>query len=110
MNYLLLIPLVVLFMVLVVAVVVTACCCTRRRRRRKNFKTSSMQCSNPFSDQNDYGMVPTVRDGGGPQSNTKDSNVKPAVPKVPPIEHQSHLCCTSGASRAAEGKECSTSK
>ena len=85
MNYLLLIPIVVLCMVLVVAVVVTAYCCIRSRRRRKNFKTSSLQCSNPLSDQNDYGMARKVRDGGGPQSNKKDSNVKPAIP-----EHKSH--------------------
>ena len=73
-------------------VLVTACCCIRRRQ--KALKTSSLQCSNPFSDQNDYDMVSTVRDEEAPQLNPKDetkfSNVKPAVQKLPPVEHQNH--------------------
>ena len=94
MIYLLLLPVVVFLMVVVVAVVVTAYCCIRRRRRRKHLKTSSLQCSYPFSGQNDYGMAPTVRNKRAPQSSTKDetkfSNVMgTAVLVLPPIERQS---------------------
>ena len=87
-NYLLLLPIVVLLMVIVV-VIVTACCCIRRRRRRqKTLKTSSLQCSNPFSDHNDYGMAPTVRDEGAAQLNTKDETKFSNA--LPSTEHQSH--------------------